>query len=588
MILIGGPRVDRSWRTLGLTPKVNAAPRGQGEQVMAGRGVTPAASERSRPARLRSIIGRVLGPLALAWMVAGAAPSLAVEPIRATLTVSADKPLAEINRNLYGQFVEHLGRGVYEGIWVGDRSSIPNTHGIRNDVVAALRKLNVPNVRWPGGCFADDYHWRDGVGPRASRPHGINGSWGSIPESNAFGTHEFMDFVEQIGAQPYIGVNVGSGSPAEAEAWMQYMTAKPDTPPGQARARNGHEQPWAVPLLGVGNESWGCGGNMYPDTYADQFRQFAAYLRNYSGERPMLIAGGADTDDYDWTQVVMSRAMKWRRGTPSPLLYDVKRPLMDGLSLHFYTLPTGQWDKKGPATGFGEDAWISTLARALLMDELIRKHGAIMDRYDPDKTVALVVDEWGTWFDGDPKQPSGLYQDNTLRDAMVAAVTLNIFHAHADRVRMANIAQMVNVLQAMILTEKDRMILTPTYHVFEMYKVHQGAMDLPVAVSAPAYRRGAIEVPSVTASASRDAAGKVHLSLVNLDPNRPAELAVAIPGFAVRRLSGRILTGQTMDARNSFDAPHVVEPAIFNGARLQAGRVVVNLPEKSIVVLELE
>ncbi|MFT3997352.1 MAG: alpha-L-arabinofuranosidase C-terminal domain-containing protein, partial [Asticcacaulis sp.] len=362
-----------------------------------------------------------------------------------TLDTAAEGPL--IHRQVYGQFVEHLGRGVYEGIWVGKDSPIPNTRGIRNDVVAALKAIKAPVIRWPGGCFADDYHWRDGVGPE--RKATINSNWARQPEPNTFGTHEFMDFVTQIGAEPYISVNMGSGSVAEAQGWLQYMTAPAATGPGAERAKNGQEKPWTVPYVGVGNETWGCGGNMFPEEYADQFRHYAAYMKSASGPRPQLIAVGPDTDDYEWTETVMKRATLWR-ANPTPLMYATERPLMDALALHFYTLPTNKWDKKGIDTGFDEAAWIATMKRALLMDELIVKHSAIMDKYDPKKKVALIVDEWGTWYDA-PKGTSGLWQQNTLRDALVAAVTLNVFHDHAERVKMANIAQMANVLQAMFL-----------------------------------------------------------------------------------------------------------------------------------------
>ncbi len=501
------------------------------------------------------------------------------------VTVHADHPGAVISRNIYGQFVEHLGRGVYEGIWVGETSPIPNTRGIRNDVVAALKELNVPVVRWPGGCFADNYHWRDGVGPRDKRPKAINSNWGNIPEDNAFGTDEFMDFLDQIGAKAYLSVNVGSGTPEEQESWLQYMTAPADQGLGLERAANGHSKPWSVPYIGVGNESWGCGGNMLADHYADQYRLFSSYLKVYSKDKPLLIASGADTDDYEWTDTVMARAMKWRLH-PTPLMYNVTKPLTGGVSLHFYTFAGNDWGNKGKATGFTEADWAAVLQRANLMDELIVKHSAIMDKYDPAKSVALVVDEWGTWFKGEPNT-SSLYQQNTLRDAMVAGVTLNIFHHHADRVRMANIAQMINVLQAMVLTDKDKMILTPTYHVFDMYKVHQDATSLPVDFTSPSYVFGTTTLPALSVSASKDATGKVHVSIVNIDPHHDLPLSLSLPGLAAKTVTGRILTAPALDTYNSFDAPHRIEPAPFKGASLKAGQLTLTVPSKSVLVLEL-
>lgn len=514
------------------------------------------------------------------------APTAQADPItQAHATVHADQPGPVINRNIYGQFVEHLGRGVYEGIWVGENSPIPNTRGIRNDVVAALKELNVPVIRWPGGCFADNYHWRDGVGPRDKRPKAINSNWGNVAETNAFGTDEFMDFLDQIGAKAYLSVNVGSGTPEEQESWLQYMTAPADQGLGLERAANGHPKPWSVPYIGVGNESWGCGGNMLADHYADQFRLFASYLKTYAKDRPALIASGADTDDYEWTDTVMARAMKWRL-RPTPLMYNVTTPLTSGVSLHFYTFAGNDWDNKGRAIDFGEDKWAATLQRAELMDELITKHSAIMDKYDPDKKVALVVDEWGTWFKEEPLA-SSLYQQNTLRDAMVAGVTLNVFHHHADRVRMANIAQMINVLQAMVLTDKDRMVLTPTYYVFKMYKVHQDATALPVDVDSPTYTFGSTSLPALSVSASRDAAGKVHISIVNIDPHHQLPLALGLSGIRAKVVTGEILTGPAMDTYNSFDAPHRIHPALFDGAVLKNDQLILTVPSKSVITLEL-
>jgi alpha-N-arabinofuranosidase len=493
--------------------------------------------------------------------------------IRADLTLHADRPGATINRNIYGHFAEHLGRLIYDGLWVGEGSPVANTRGMRNDVVAALKNLNVPVLRWPGGCFADEYHWRDGIGPRDQRPKRLNTNWGGVIESNTFGTHEFMDLAEQIGAAPYISANVGTGTPQEMKDWIEYMTSDSDSDLANLRRRNGRAQPWKVPYVGVGNETWGCGGNMRPEYYADQYRQFATYVKNQSGNRITRIASGASDSNYTWTEVLMSQAARQ----------------MQGYSLHYYTLPTGNWNRKGSATTFTEADWHATLARTLRMDEFIRKHAEIMDKYDPDKRVGLMVDEWGTWYDVEPgTRESALFQQSSLRDALVAAINLDIFHAHADRVQMANIAQMVNVLQAVILTQGDKMVLTPTYHVFEMYKVHQGATSIPLDLTAPEYRAGDAAIPSLHASASKDAAGRYHLSIVNLDPNRGASVTLKIAGAAASRLSGRILTAPAMNAINAFDKPAAVAPAPFTAFTQQGGQIALTLPSKSIVVLELQ
>ena len=495
------------------------------------------------------------------------------EPLKAELTIRADQPGGTINRNIYGHFTEHLGRGVYDGLWVGENSPIPNTRGIRNDVLAALKKLNIPVLRWPGGCFADEYHWRDGVGPRDKRPRRINAIWGGVIETNAFGTHEFMDLCEMIGADAYIGGNVGSGTPQEMMEWIEYMTSNSDSALANLRRQNGREKPWKVAYFGVGNENWGCGGNMRPAYYADLYRRYATFIKNLSGNRVQKIASGSNEADYNWTEVLMSEAGRQ----------------MEGLSLHMYTLPTGDWNKKGSATNFGVEQWHSTLVRTLRMDELIRKHSAIMDKYDPQKRVGLMVDEWGTWYDSEPGEDLGmLYQQNSLRDAIVAAINLNIFNRHSDRVQMANIAQMINVLQAMILTDKEKMTLTPTYHVFEMYKVHQGATLIPIELTAPQYVLGQASVPSLHASASRDAAGKLHLSIVNLDPNRAAQVSLKLTGAAARSVTGRVLTAQAINAINGFDKPDTIKPVPFGGSKIQGDQVQLSLPSKSVVVLDIQ
>lgn len=497
-----------------------------------------------------------------------AAHAQANQPVSVSVTIRADQPGAKIDRNIYGQFAEHLGRGIYEGVWVGEDSKIPNTRGYRNDVVAALKKLRVPMVRWPGGCFADEYHWREGIGPRDKRPVKINTTWGGIEETNAFGTHEFMDFAELIGADAYVAGNVGSGSPQEMAEWVEYITSDTKSTLAELRRNNGREKPWRLPYFGIGNETWGCGGNMRPEYFADLYRQFATFIKAPGDNTPVKIASGANVDDYKWTEVMMSQAARH----------------MDAYSMHYYTFP-GKWEDKGPSTGFGEDQWASTLKHALRMDELVTKHSAIMDKYDPQKKVALYVDEWGTWYDPEPgHNPGFLYQQNTLRDALVAALSLDIFHRHAERVRMTAIAQMVNVLQAMILTDKEKMVVTPTYHVFEMYVPFQGATALPAQIDAPEYRHGDWVLPSVDVSAARDSAGRIHVALVNLDPDRPATVSAKITGANARGIAGRILTASAMDARNTFERPNAIQPAAFKGSR-KGDALVLQIPPKSVVVV---
>ena len=489
------------------------------------------------------------------------------------LVIHADQPGAEISRNIYGQFSEHLGHCIYGGIWVGEDSPIPNTRGIRNDVVAALKKIQVPVLRWPGGCFADEYHWMDGIGTPTNRPSMINTTWGGVTENNHFGTHEFLDFCDQIGAAPYVSGNLGSGTVQEMMEWVEYMTSDADSPLANLRRQNGREQPWKIPYFAVGNESWGCGGNMTPEYYADNFRRYNTFIKNYGGDKIYRIACGASDSNYHWTEVLMKNVG-----------YQ-----MNGLSLHYYTLPTGNWSHKGSATEFNEAEWFNTLQRALFMDEFVTKHSAIMDKYDPQKRVGLIVDEWGAWYDVEPgSNPGFLYQQNTLRDALVAGVTLNIFNHHADRVKMANIAQMINVLQAMILTDNEKMTVTPTYWVFEMDTVHHDATLLPSELQCVDYAFGDKTIPAVSASASRDQAGKIHVTLCNLNPNQSTEVPCELQGAKAGKISGRVLTAPEMNAHNTFDRPDHVKPAEFNTFKVTDDGFITTLPAKSVVVLEVE
>jgi len=488
------------------------------------------------------------------------------------LVIHADRGRERISKNIYGHFAEHLGRCIYDGFWVGPDSKIPNTNGIRNDIVAALRALRLPVLRWPGGCFADEYHWKDGIGPSAGRPTSINTHWGDVVENNRFGTHEFMELCRQLDCEPYICGNLGSGTVREMQEWVEYLTCGGDGPMADLRRANGRADPWAVRFWGVGNESWGCGGQMRPEFYADQFRRYATYCRNFGNNRLFKIACGASDYDYHWTEVLMREAGKF----------------MDGLSLHYYILP-GTWEAKGSATRFGEEEWFAALKKALGMDAVIVRHSGIMDSYDAQKRVGMIVDEWGTWYDPEPgANPAFLYQQNTLRDALVAGVVLNILNNHCDRVRMANIAQTVNVLQAMVLTREDAMVLTPTYHVFEMYQPHQNAVLLPSSLECAQYFYGEEAIPAVSASASRGDGGKVCLSLCNLDPGRELEIACDVRGMKPKRAAGRLLTAESVSARNEFDRSPDVHPVTFDRVTIAGPIVTVNLPSKSVVVLEIE
>lgn len=489
----------------------------------------------------------------------------------ARAVLNGDRVLGDINKNIYGHFSEHLGYCIYEGIYVGPDSEIPNTNGLRNDVLQALREMKIPVLRWPGGCFADEYHWKDGVGPKENRPSMINTHWGGVVENNHFGTHEFMELCELIGADPYICGNVGSGTVREMSEWVEYITFDGESPMANWRKENGREKPWRLPYFGVGNENWGCGGHMRPEYYADLYRHYQTYVRRYGPHKIYKIACGANTADYHWTEVLMREAGR----------------LMDGLSLHYYTVP-GTWQAKGSSTDFTEDEWFITLKKALYMDELITKHSTIMDKYDPEKRVGMIVDEWGTWYDPLPgTNPGFLQQQNTMRDALVAGVHFNIFHKHCQRVQMANLAQLVNVLQAVILTNGPEMILTPTYHVFKMFSVHQDAKLLDFDLQSPDYSFDGETIPAVSGSASKNDQGEVHVSLCNLDPNNAHEFTCELRGIEVQGAGGQVLTSSGMNDYNDFDKPDVVRPQVFSDFSLENQVLRVKLPAKSVVVLKL-
>jgi alpha-N-arabinofuranosidase len=484
-----------------------------------------------------------------------------------TIRIDAAHPGPVISRYVYGQFMEHLGRDIYDGIWVGPDSPIPNRNGLRLDVLEALKAIRVPVVRWPGGCYADEYHWQNGIGPPAERPVTLNMSWGGVEETNAFGTHEFFELVEAIGADAYIAGNLGTGSAREMAEWLEYMTSDSRSALAELRRANGRDVPWRVPFFGVGNESWGCGGNMRPEHYADLYRQTAEFLK-VRGERPRKIASGGHDALTEWTET-LSRI-------PANI---------DGISHHYYTTPSGVWAAKGSATEFAEDEWISTLYRALRVEAHIAAQEAILERNDPDGRIGLYFDEWGTWYDATPGA-SALYQQNTLRDALVAALHFHVFHRHAARVRMANVAQTVNVLQAMVLTQGDAMVLTPTYHVFKMYVPFQDATSLPLSFDElPDYSLGEYKVPHVSATAARGTDGKLYASVVNLHPRETVELELSIMGATLRNPSAELLTADAIGSHNTFAAPGAVQLQPFDGIVADDDRLTFTLPAKAIVMI---
>lgn len=482
------------------------------------------------------------------------------------ITIKNSENAPTINKNIYGHFAEHLGRSIYGGFFVGDTSKIPNTNGVRNDVVDALKKLKIPNLRWPGGCFADTYHWKDGIGTKEERPTIVNQWWGGVTEDNSFGTNDFLNMCELLETEPYLSANIGSGTVQEMSDWVQYTNFEGKSPMSDLRKKNGRATPWKVKFWGIGNEAWGCGGNMTAAYYADEYRKYTTFLP--SGI--VRIASGASSDDYNWTETLMK---------------NIPLNMLGGLAVHHYSVI--DWNKKGDAVDYTEGQYFATMKEALKMEVLVTKHGAIMDKYDPEKKIDMVVDEWGAWYDVEKgSNPGFLYQQNTMRDAVLAGATLNIFNNHADRVRMANLAQCINVLQAVILTDNAKMILTPTYHVMQMYAVHQDAQLIPIDFKSPLYTFNGASLPAVSASVSKNKNGVVHISLVNVDAKNKNKIEIDVKELGVKNFTAKIITSSKLQDYNSFENPNKLTPVAFKAFDNKKGKLEITLPPFSVVVLE--
>lgn len=484
---------------------------------------------------------------------------------KVAVEINARDKVAKINPEIYGHFAEHLGRCIYNGIYVGEDSAIPNVRGIRTDIVEAFKNIKLPVLRWPGGCFADEYHWKDGIGEKSTRKKMVNTNWGGVTEDNSFGTHEFFDLCEQIGCEPYIAGNLGSGTIQELSEWIEYITFDGVSPMADLRSKNGREKPWKLKYLGIGNENWGCGGNMRPDYYVDEYRRYQSFCKNFSGNELFKIACGPNGDDYNWTDVIMK---------------NLNEGYARGISLHYYTLPTGIWDKKGSAREFSVEEYYATISRTLFMEELITRHNEVMNYHDPQHKIGLIVDEWGCWYDVEEgTNPGFLYQQNTMRDAIVAACNLNIFNRHSDRVIMANLAQAVNVLQSLVLTEGEKMILTPTYHVFDLFKTHQGGEAVYCHVENQTIGEGT-EIPMVSCSASVQN-GQMTVTFANCSIDQEAEIDLSLLGFNAKSATARIVSGEC-HTLNDFDSPENVTPKAFD-VSLDNGSVSAVIPPCAVV-----
>ncbi|MDT0685617.1 alpha-N-arabinofuranosidase [Autumnicola psychrophila] len=488
------------------------------------------------------------------------------------ISIKNPKDAPVISKHIYGHFSEHLGRSIYDGLYVGEDSPIPNTDGVRDDLIQALKDLQIPNLRWPGGCFADTYHWRDGIGPQEDRPTIVNQWWGDVTEDNSFGTHNFLNLCEVLGAEPYLAGNVGSGTVQEFSNWVQYVNHDEGSPMAKLRKENGKEESWDVKFWGVGNEPWGCGGNMDAEFYADLYKQYATFLTSWDKDTEMYrIASGPSGNDYHWMEVLMK---------------EIPAELMEGVALHSYSVI--DWSNKGPASEFTEDHYFATMTEALKMEEYITKHTAIMDKYDPENKVGLIVDEWGGWYEVEEgTNPGFLFQQNTMRDAMIAGATLNIFNNHSERVYMANLAQAVNVLQAVALTQGEQMILTPTYHVMKMYTVHHDAQLLPVNFESPDYTYNGESLPAVSVSASKKD-GKVAISLVNIDSKKENEVELDLGELDVEGMTATILTSDKLQDHNTFENTENITPGEFKDFKIKRGKLELTIPPFSVIVLKSE
>lgn len=499
----------------------------------------------------------------------------------ARLVINLDHEVSKIKKEVYGHFSEHLGHCIYEGIYVGEDSDIPNVNGMRSDVVEAFKQIRVPVLRWPGGCFADEYHWKDGIGPKENRKRMINTHWGGVVEDNSFGTHEFFELCRQVGCEPYVNGNLGSGTVQEMSEWVEYMTFDGVSPMAELRQQNGQEKPWKLKYFGVGNENWGCGGSMRPSYYADEYRRYQTYVRNYGNNQIYKIACGPNGADYNWTETFM----------------QIAGGHTNAITLHHYTV-SNTWEDKGYATGFTKDSWYQTLKNTLYMEELIQGHLAIMDRYDPRQKVALIVDEWGSWYKVEPgSNPGFLFQQNTTRDALIAALNFNIFNKYSKRVHMANIAQIVNVLQAILLTDGKTMVKTPTFHVFDLYKEHQDAMLLQSSIDTINVGTDEHSIPNLSESVSRQSDGSITITLANASADDSYPIEASLQSLAgdkqYKLLESRILAGDSneLDKHNAFDQPNRVETEDYSSqVQLSDDGLSFNtsIPAASVLLIRLE
>jgi len=481
----------------------------------------------------------------------------------AIITIHPDEVIGEIRPELHGHFLEHLGSATYGGIWVGRDSTIPNIDGLRRDAVRYLRDLDVPVLRWPGGCFADNYHWRNGIGDPGSRPRTVNHPWGGQIEDNGFGTHEFMRLCELVGAHPYLAANVGSGSPAELRDWVEYCNQPAGSSLAGQRAANGSPPPFQVRYWGIGNESWACGGHMTAEEYCAQYVRFATYVPRCGATAPYLIAVGPNSNDTEWTRRFFQRLREGRNYVPP----------IHGFAMHFYS-----WGTR-TARDYDAESLRAQLATFADLERAIKEQRAYLDRLTPELgrgRIDLLVDEWGTWDKSEPdiEEEHGLFwQQNTMKDGVAAALGLNVFHRQADKLSMCNLAQVTNVLQAPLLTDKDRCIRTPTYHAFSMMRPHKGKTALHIEADSSS------NMLSVSASCSGPT---LSITLVNPDPLLPTTVSIRLTRGTITDATATILSHPDWNMCNTFEEPDALIPRT-HAVRLAGECWDVDLPQMSVV-----
>jgi alpha-N-arabinofuranosidase len=516
----------------------------------------------------------------------------------AHIEVMIDEPIGRISPNLYGQFTEHIGGVIYDGVWVGKGSKIRNQDGIRSELIDRMKQIHVPVIRWPGGCFADSYDWKDGIGPAATRPRRTN-FWEEdhdaarlhekgpqIFEPNQFGTDEFNHFCKLVGAEPYLAANVRSLPALEFDRWVEYCNSPAgSTTLAETRAANGYPQPFGVKFWGVGNESWGCGGDFTAEQYASEFRRYASWVPE-CGVDLQLIGSGPNGNDSDWTRRFFAHLGEG---------YD--NPKFTGWSVHHYAWnlsrgKTGDWVQgKGDALKFDPVDWYELLHESDRIETILHDQWGVMGQYDKAHRVKLVVDEYGPWYrEGTEVDPTHIFgQQITMRDALATALTLDTFNRNAEKVSMATCAQLVNNINALFLCHEDRFIVTPNYFVFEMYAAHQGAQSVRADFSAAdvVYDRDGKSATfwGLKGSASRKG-NVVTVSAVNPDLRNAKQTQIALRGAKAVSAKGRVLAAGEMHAHNSFDQPDRVKSAALE-VSVSAGLLNVVLPAASVSTFEI-